>query len=168
MRLVHLVLAVAMILPACHRGDIRPDGPVTTIPPGTVLVLPPRDMVQGGGFHAISPGSGSYLLGRVRPQLDAQPGWHALTTEASGFSNVSIAEVAPAIAEGRRQHADYVLRLVLGEFLDAFPMTFRPDYVTLQTAELWSTKNAALVWSLAPPMISSGTNLRDYHRLIDE
>ena len=84
------------------------------------------------------------------------------------FSNLSIADLAAAVAEGRRQQADYVLRLVLGEFLDAAPMTFRPDYVTLQSADWWSTKNGAVVWSLAVPMVSAGTNLRDYHRLIDE
>ena len=161
-------LAVAIAVPSCHRGVTRsPIDDFPLVPPGKVLILPPRDMVQGGGFHAISPGTGSYLLGRLRPQLE-QLGWKVLTTDAPGFSNVSIPEVGPAIAEGRRQNADYVFRLVLGEFLDAAPMTFRPDYVTLQSAELWSTKNAALVWSISVPLVSQGTNLRSYHRLIDE
>lgn len=124
-------------------------------------------MVQGGGFHAISPGTGTYFLGRLRPPLE-QRGWKVLTTEAPGFSNTSIPELGPAITEGRRQNADYVFRLVLGEFLDAFPMTFRPDYATLQSAELWGTKNAALVWSISVPLVSQGTNLRSYHRLLDE
>jgi hypothetical protein len=161
-------LAGVIALPACNRGAVRsPVDDFPQVPPGKVLILPPRDMVQGGGFHAISPGTGNYLLGRVRPQLE-QLGWKVLTTDAPGFSNVSIAEVGAAIAEGRRQNADYVFRLVLGEFLDAFPMTFRPDYVTLQSAELWSTRNAALVWSISVPLVSQGTNLRSYHRLIDE
>lgn len=161
-------LVVAIALPACHRGVTRsPVEDFPQVPPGKVLILPPRDMVQGGGFHAISPGTGSYLLGRLRPQLE-QLGWKVLTTEAPGFSNVSIVEVGPAIVEGRRQNADYVFCLVLGEFLDAAPMTFRADYVTLQSAELWSTRNAALVWSISVPLVSQGTNIRSCHRLIDE
>jgi len=161
-----LVLAVLLAFPACHRGDVRPDGSVTTIPPGKVLVLPPRDMVQGGGFHAISPGTGAYFAGRVAPLLERK-GWRVLTTPSQKFSPVSIADVALAIGEGRRLQADYVFRLVLGEFLDAFPMTFRPDYAILQVAELWSTKNGALVWTQTP-LESRGTNLLDYHRLLDE
>ena len=47
-------------------------------------------------------------------------------------------------------------------------MTFRPDFVTLQSADVWSTKNGALVWSLSRPLESSGNNLHSYHRLIDE
>ncbi len=165
MRLV-LVLVALLTLPACHRGDVRPDEPVTTIPPGKVLVLPPRDMVQGGGFHAISPGTGAYFAGRISPVLERN-GWPVLTTPSKKFSHVSVADIAPAIAEGRRLQADYVFRLVLGEFLDAFPMTFRPDYAILQVAELWSTKNGALVWTQTP-LASQGVNLLTYHRLLDE
>lgn len=161
-----LISALAVTAPACNHGGIRPEVPVTTIPPGKVLVLPPRDMVQGGGFHAISPGTGGYFAGRISPLLE-QHGWRVLTTPSKKFSHVTVADLAPAIAEGRRINADYVLRLVLGEFLDAFPMTFRPDYAILQVAELWSTKNGALVWTQTP-LESRGANLLTYHRLLDE
>ena len=162
--------AVALLatLPACHRGAVRPPGeqPIP-IPKGAVLILPPRDMIQDGVFHAVSPGSGKYLLDQARTRFTAA-GWTVLTTDAPEFTPLAIPQLRPAILEGRRQHADYVLRLVLGEFRDAAPMTFRPDFVTLQSAELWSTKNAALVWALERPLESSGNNLPHYHRLIDE
>jgi len=168
--LIRLLLAtVALVtLPACHHGLVRPtaDQPVT-IPKGSVLIIPPRDMVQDGHFHAVSPGSGTYLLGEARKRF-TERGWLVLTTDAPGFTSLTIPEVRPAILEGRRKHADYVLRLVLGEFRDAAPMTFRPDFVILQSAELWSTKNAARLWALERPLESSGTNLGHYQRLIDE
>jgi hypothetical protein len=61
-----------------------------------------------------------------------------------------------------------VLRAVLGEFRDAAPMTFRADFVTLDCAHLWQTKNAALVWSLEKPMEANSNNLRHYYHLLDE
>ncbi len=161
------LIVLMMTLPACHRG-VRPDAErLIAIPKGKVLILPPRDMVQDRVFHAISPWTGKYLLSEVRSRFE-EHGWSVLTTDAPEFTGVTIPDVRPAILAGRRVNSDYVLRLVLGEFRDAAPMTFRPDFVTLQSAELWSTPNAALVWSLTQPLISSGNNLRSYHRLIDE
>jgi hypothetical protein len=161
------LILVGITLMACHRDVVSKESQLPLVPKGRILVLPPRDMVQGGGFHAVSAGSGTYFLNQLRPRLE-QNGWTTSTTANSLFSNTSIPDPNQAIAEGRRAKADYVLRLVLGEFLDAAPMTFRPDYVTLQSAELWSTKNAALVWSISTPMVDQGTNLRSYHRIVDE
>jgi len=168
-RLVPIVgLILVTTFPACHRGAMRSsEERLVSIPKRKVLILPPRDMIQDGVFHAISPGTGKYLLSQVRAQLEKQ-GWTVLTTDAPEFTAVIIPDVRSSILEGRRASSDYVLRLVLGEFRDAAPMTFRPDFVTLQSADLWSTKNAALVWLLSRPLVSSGNNLRSYHRLVDE
>jgi hypothetical protein len=162
------ILIVVLTLPACHHGVTRPsEQRLISIPKGKVLILPPRDMIQDGVFHAISPGTGKYLLSLVRPRFEEE-GWSVLTTDAPEFTSLSVPDVRQSILEGRRENSDYVLRLVLGEFRDAAPMTFRPDFVTLESADLWSTSNAALVWSLSPPLVSSGMNLRTYHRLVDE
>lgn len=167
LRLRHALVVVGIVLGGCHHQAAPLSDRLALVPPGRVLILPPRDMVQGGGFHEVSPGSGAYLLNEVRPQLERR-GWRVMTTDSTSFSNLSIADPREAITEGRRLEADYVMRLVLGEFLDAAPMTFRPDFVTLQSAELWSTKNGALIWSISTPLVYAGANLRHYNRLIDD
>ena len=58
-----------------------------------------------------------------------QRGWHVSTTTAPRFSHVSIADVGPAIAEGRRLNTDDVLRFVLGEFLEYLRTTHGDDAV---------------------------------------
>jgi hypothetical protein len=95
--------------------------------------------------------------------------WHVIVaTPDARFSNTTVPSVEAAVAEARTLNADYVLRTVLGEFRDAAPMTFRRDFVTLESAHLWRAKNAALVWSLEKPLEASTGNLGHYYPLLDE
>ncbi len=92
-----------------------------------------------------------------------------VTTDAAGFTSLAIPELRPAILEGRRQHGDYVLRLMLwGVPRWADDVRGGGGAVILQSAQLWRTKNAARIQALEGPLESSGTNLRSYHRRIDE
>lgn len=55
--------------------------------------------------------------------------------------------------------------VVLGEFRDAAPMTFRSDYVTLQEAHLWNAESGQVVWSLS---VYEKNNLGSYYSLLDD
>jgi len=135
--------------------------------PGTMLLLPPRNVIQDGVPHRVGVDSGTYFARSLEREF-TKHGWRVVTTTDSRFSNTDIAPADEAIAEARKVNAEYVFRTVLGEFRDAAPMTFRADFVTLDTAHLWQAENAALVWSLPKPRVSDGTNLIHYYRLLDE
>jgi hypothetical protein len=160
------LLALTLVLisaGACHRH-----GPTDiALRPGTVLLLPTRNVIQDGKPHPKGVDSGAYFTHSLEKQL-VDHGWQVVLTTDARFTNVAIATAEDAIAEGHRLNADYVLRTVLGEFRDAAPMTFRSDFVTLDSAHLWQTRNSALVWSLRGPIDSSGTNLFHYYRLLDQ
>jgi len=91
-----------------------------------------------------------------------------MSTDNGKFSYLAIATEHDALAEAKRLNAHYVLQVVLGEFLDAAPMTFRSDFVTLQTARLWNAESSELIWALDTPVVYSGTNLGHYYRFLDK
>lgn len=160
-RLVTVALAVVSCA-ACHPG-----GPnMVRLSPSTVLLLPTRNVTQDGKPHHAGADSGAYFMHSLQKELVTR-GWRVVLTTDARFTNTTIAPVEEAITEARRLDADYVLRTVLGEFRDAAPMTFRRDFVTVDAAHLWQTRNAALVWSLREPIDSAGMNLRHYYRLLD-
>src|SRR4029079_15732518 len=84
---------------------------------------------------------------------ETRESWHVVgATSDARFTNTTVPSAEAAVAEARKVNAAYVLRTVLGEFRDAAPMTFRSDFVTLESAHLWRTNNGALVWSLERPI----------------
>jgi len=64
-------------------------------------------------------------------------GFRVITTRNPFFDGTWMATSEEALAEGKALGADYVL--VLGEFLDAAPMTFLADSATLQQAVMIGT-----------------------------
>ena len=134
---------------------------------GSVLVLPPRDAVQGGVPHAKGAGSGQILLDDVT-RASLITSFKVLKTTNPAFTNATIPTKDEAIQEGRNLKADYVLQLVLGEFLDAAPMTFRADFVTLEQAVMYETATGTEVWRLDKPTTFQKTNIGAYTPLLDE
>jgi hypothetical protein len=134
---------------------------------GSVLVLPPRDVVQGGVPHAKGVGSGQIFLDYVTGAFQTT-GFRVITTRNPSFDGTRIATREEALAEGKALGADYVLVLVLGEFLDAAPMTFRADSVTLQQAVMIGTASGNDVWRLDKPTTFQKTNIGPYTPLLDE
>jgi hypothetical protein len=140
--------------------------PSLSLQRGTILLLPPRDVVQRGEPHERGAGSGARLLQDLRSGLQAR-GWVTVVTDSKDFSNLSVATAPAAVSEGKRVGAPYVLQVVLGEFRDAAPMTFRTDFVVLQEARLWDSESGQVVWSLDHPALYATNNLGSYYRLID-
>jgi hypothetical protein len=169
MRLMRMPLALTVIVcVGCHHRPLADEIAKVPLPPGTVLVLPPRNVIQDGKPHRAGADSGTYFARSLAHEFTDR-GWRVVSPTAEArFTNTSVPSADAAIAEARNVNADYVFRTVLGEFRDAAPMTFRPDFVTLDSAHLWQTKNAALVWSLERPMEANSNNLRHYYHLLDE
>lgn len=160
-KLVFVVLAA--MLAGCSTMNVVKE----SYSRGSVLILPARDVVQGGAPHPVGAGSGQYFAQAVSRALDAEG---RLTSLMTGKSNrfMAVPTREEAITQAKSAGADYVLVTVLGEFLDAAPFTFREDYVTLQKAVMYSVKDGKLVFSLEKPYRASGTNLGNYYRLMDE
>jgi hypothetical protein len=161
-----LGIALALFAPsACHRGPAP--APMPILRPATVLLLPPRNVIQDGRPHPAGAESGEYLLKRLRVRFNAK-GWTSLVTPSQEFTNEAIASPEAALAEGRRLKAQYVLQVVLGEFRDAAPMTFRSDFVSLQEAHLWSVETGAVLWATNLPTFYASDNLRHVQHLLDD
>ena len=133
--------------------------------PGSVLVLPPRNVVQNGKPHARGEESGQLLLDYVTRALERTQ-FNPKTTSNHAFTNETIAAKEDALAEARSMKANYYLQLVLGEFQDAAPMTFRPDFVYLEDAILYSADSGKAVWRLSKPVYYQKENLGSYTPLL--
>ena len=132
----------------------------------SVLLLPARDAVQNGTWHEHEAGkSGTRLTDNLRDDLKKN-GWEVMQTADPAFTNREIPTVAQQLAEADKLGARYVLHVVLGEFLDAAPMTFRPDFLTIQAATMYDSKSRELVWQLSAPKVYDGTNLGVFWRFI--
>lgn len=166
MREMRRLLTISLVLISCT--GCHPGGPERVrLTPSTVLLLPTRNAVHNGKPHPEGADSGAYFTHSLQDQLVEQ-GWRVVLTTDARFTNTSIAPAEEAIAEARRLDAEYVLRTVLGEFRDMAPMTpFLRDLATVEAANLWQTRNGALVWSLRGPIDSSGMNVRHYYHLLD-
>lgn len=134
---------------------------------GSVLVLPPRDVVQNGVPHERGVGSGERLGHAVANQLRARD-WEALMTDSEAFDHLTEPSDAEARAEGERVGADYALKLVLGEFRDAAPMSFRSDFVTLDRATLVDCQSGEVVWFLTKPVGLDKGNIGGYLGMVDK
>ena len=72
------------------------------------------------------------------------------------------------MAEAKRLNANYFLQVVLGEFQDAAPMTFRPDFINLDKAIMYDASNGEVVWELTAPIYSNKGNVGSYKGLMDD
>ncbi len=72
-----------------------------------------------------------------------------------------------AIVESKKLGVDYCLLLTLGEFRNAAPMTFRTDFVTLDSGVLIDVNTKKEVWSLNRPFMLDKMNLGNHIGLID-
>lgn len=134
-----------------------------------ILVLPVHDVVQGGKPHPVGVGSGEQLQSQVIRDLNKV-----------GYSNITEAKITnevnhtttisrdQAIDIAKKSSADYCLLLNLGEFRNAAPMTFRSDFVTLNSGYLIDVKNNKDAWVLTQPFILEKSNLGDHYGLINE
>ncbi len=134
---------------------------------GTVLVLPPRDVVQDGKPHAKGVGSGQTFLDFLEPAFK-RTAFVMVRTTNPAFNGTTIATKDEALAEARRLGTTYCLQLVLGEFLDAAPFTFRADSVTLAQGVMWETATGMEVWRLEKPVTFTKGNIGAYTSLLDE
>ncbi len=144
-----------------------PGKKMTDYQSGRILVLPPRDVVQNGVPHAKGEGSGKLLMDDVIKALSGTA-FEGIQTTNPAFTHTKIASKDEALLEAKHLNADYCLQLVLGEFLDAAPMTFRPDSVTLNEAVLYETKTGKEVWRISEPVFYHKTNIGSYTPLLRE
>lgn len=135
--------------------------------PGTVLVLPARDVVQGGSPHPKGAGSGKLFANAVTSEFQ-NTAFQAVETDNPAFGGESFPSLDMASDEARRKGARYVLRSELGEFRDAAPMTFRPDFVTLNKAVLSNVDSGQTLWELQEPFRIQSSNLGSYKSQLRE
>ena len=159
-RLALVLLLVG--LSACVALKVRR----TAFGPGPVLILPARDVVQLGRPHLQGAGSGNVLSGAVARGLAAH-GWQVMRTTSTRFDDVSIVDRTSALDEGRQLGAHYVLQLVLGEFRNAAPMSFRDDFVVLEQGTLWEVETGNEVWVVSQPLRLAKENIGGHMELIE-
>jgi hypothetical protein len=58
--------------------------------------------------------------------------------------------------------------VVLGEFRNAAPMTFRSDFVTLEKASMVNVATGEEVWRLQKPVKLEKTNIGNHLGLLDD
>jgi hypothetical protein len=143
--------------------------PVVTRPygPGKILILPPRDVVQGGVPHPKGMGSGRMLMHAVMGRLGGTS-FETITTRSKAFNHRTIASKEAALQEAKRLNADYCLQLVLGEFRNAAPMSFRSDYVYLSQGVMFDVATGQEVWRLRSPLYRQKENIGNHLPLIHQ
>lgn len=156
-----VIILVAGLLSSCGPRFHK----VANYDTGTVLVLPARDVLQNGKPHEKGVGSGSGLTKQIVTTLRAGR-MKPIQTDNAKFSHTKVADLDAAITDAKRLKADYVLITELGEFQNAAPMSFRPDFVWLQNAELYRTSDKVQVWRLIKPLYLQKTNFGNHYQLI--
>lgn len=134
-----------------------------------IIIFPPRDAIQAGRLHPAGVGTGSQLQRDVKRKLDNY-----------GFQNVYVFEETPvmnhkaeipradAIAVARELKVKYCLLMDLGEFRNAAPLTFRSDFMTLQSGHLIDVDTGLDVWTLTEPLEKSKNNFGNNYALLDK
>jgi hypothetical protein len=133
--------------------------------PGSVLVLPPHDATYQGAPHPKGAGTGDRLEHSLVEDFAKTP-FHATLTTNPAFQHTKSVDPAAALAEAKRLGSAYCLILELGEFHDAGPMTFRRDYMTLQSGVMYAVATGAEVWRVTQPLAVSKTNLGSCDSLV--
>ena len=134
----------------------------------SILILPAHDVVQGGKPHPVGVGSGEQLQSQLVRDL-AKAGFSNVSEEkvTSDFNHTTTITHDKAIEIARKANADYCLLLNLGEFRNAAPMTFRSDFVTLNSGFLIDVKKGKDAWVLTRPYMIEKTNIGDHYGLIN-
>jgi hypothetical protein len=163
--LLAVVVTAAVLLSACAST-----GPSLNLRENaTVLIMPPRDVVQNGEPHEAGKDSGEYLQKAVNARLAAMSKLKPVSFAPTvAINHIGTINKADALAEAKKVNADYVLLLELGEFLNAAPMTFRPDSVTLQKGLLLEVATGAEIWTLPRPWVYQKSNFGSHHVLFDQ
>jgi len=160
-RIVSVVLLVA-VLAGCAGLPVR-TRPYTA---GSVLVLPPRDVVQGGRPHPKGIGSGRALMEFLVTRFAGTP-FEAVTTRSKAFNHIETAAKEKALAEAKRLKADYCLQLALGEFRNAAPFSFRTDYVYLSQGVMYDVADGQEVWRITSPLYREKENVGNHFPLLE-
>ena len=134
--------------------------------PGRILLLPPHDLVQNGVAYPKGAGSGHVFQNFLKSSF-AGTVFELVTTDSKEFSATEIAEKEKGLKEAKRMNADYCLQVVLGEFLNSAPMTFRPDYAYLDRAIMWDVRTGETVWELAAPLYLRKGNMGNHFILLN-
>jgi len=131
--------------------------------------MPPHDVIQGGKAHEVGKGSGKQFQDSIELELELHSRYDLVVYEENDrFNFTKSIEIEDAIVEARKMDVDYCLILSLGEFQDAFPFTFRPDFVTLEVGVLVDVKTKEEVWSLDEPFKLVDSDEGNYRSLIDK
>jgi hypothetical protein len=134
---------------------------------GSILLLPPRDVVQNEEFHQAGSGSGSFLQQELISQFSDSE-FTLIATSNEAFNNLQVASEELVLEEAKNLKVDYYLQIVLGEFLNAAPFTFRTDYVCLDSAIMYDVKTKQIVWQLEAPMAIEKNNIGNHFDLLRE
>lgn len=165
-----LVVASTVALEGCSRMHASKSSALA--PNTTILILPPRNLVQNGVPHPAAADSGKYFQKALQRELNRRSGRSSIRAESLPPDTDATyeKEVTPdiAISKGLAQSADYCLVLVQGEFLNAAPMTFRPDFVSLVSGALLEVQTRKEVWSLDRAYRIEDANFGDHYGLIDQ
>lgn len=160
------VIGCLVVLSGCASMSTTKSEPIAN--GSKILIMPSRDVVQGGKAHAQGAGSGKNLQVAVNRELSTLSQFKATPFEANAKLNHSASIVkSDALEAGKSAAADYVLILDLGEFRNAAPMTFRSDFVTLQNGSLLRVSDGKETWVLNSPVVLEKSNLGNHLVLID-
>jgi hypothetical protein len=140
------ILAVLALCTGCAstHANIKPYNT------GKILLLPPRDVVQNDVPHPKGTGSGK-MIEKYLVNSFSGSDFDIITTNSNKFSYTEVADKEKGLDEARTLNCDYCLQIVLGEFLNAAPFTFRPDYVYIDNAVMYDTVTGEPVWQLVEP-----------------
>lgn len=160
------VIGCLVVLSGCSSMSTTKSEPIAN--GSKILIMPSRDVVQGGRAHAQGAGSGKNLQVAVQRELSTQSQFKATSLDADAKLNHSASIVkSDALEAGKSAAADYVLILDLGEFRNAAPMTFRSDFVTLQSGSLVRVSDGKETWVLNSPVVLEKSNIGNHLILID-
>ena len=158
-----LVFAALFMCSGCASIQVKTQ-PYTA---GRILLLPPRDLVQNGTPHPKGAGSGLVFQNYLKSRF-VGTAFTLMTTDDSGFSALEIAAKEKGLDEAKKLKANYCLQIVLGEFQNAAPMTFRPDYAHLDQAIMYEVRTGEIVWQLAEPLRAQKGNIGNHLKLLDD
>ena len=133
-----------------------------------LLLMPPHDVVQRGLPHPAGKGSGRQLQKSIQRELNIVSNYDIVVFEPNdNLNHTTKIKREDAIVESKKLGVDYCLLLTLGEFRNAAPMTFRTDFVTLDSGVLIDVNTKKEVWSLNRPFMLDKMNLGNHIGLID-
>jgi hypothetical protein len=157
-------LAALTLLTACGSGIGMRTPDYTPTQTGRLFLAPARDLVHGG---KIVEGSGAQFQTFLLNWLTTlAPSLEVVTSTSGKLTHEEPADVAVVLEEAAASNADRALVIVLGNMRDAAAMSFRTDFVTIQTGSLVTVPENKTLWSVAGYELA-GTNVRKYPTLLN-